>query len=114
MFRDAKEELKRLEAALMAQERLDRQAEEAEQAEETPEQTVYQNFSNHYGKDLRNYASGYKAYNADRSDMDPEEYEDEIYGETKRSNFGLKLLACALVLCIALVLLYWVLRLWGI
>ena len=39
---------------------------------------VYQNFSNDYGKNLRNFASGYKAYNTDKTDISPEELSDEL------------------------------------
>lgn len=39
---------------------------------------VYQNFSNDYGRNLRNYASGYKAYNTDKTDIDPGELSEEL------------------------------------
>ncbi len=107
MFRDTKEELKRLEAELLAQEQQDQQP-------DPPAQPVYRNFSNHYGADLRNYASGYKAYNTDRTDTGPEELSDEIREEDPEKPLtGLVLTACALTLGILLVMLYWAVRLLG-
>lgn len=114
MFRDAKEELQRLEAELLAQERPDIVDELDELLEEEPVQPVYRNFSNNYGQDLRNYASGYKAYNADSVDTDLEEYSDEIAEEPREKPLtGLVLTACGLTLGILLVMLYWVFRMWG-
>ena len=83
MARDTDEELKRLQDALLE--------EEADAIEEDdlpepmteedsliPNVSVYQNYSNDYGKKLRNYASGYRAYNADKTDIDMEEYSQEV------------------------------------
>lgn len=104
MFRDTKEELKRLEAELLAQEEQDQQ----------PAKTVYRNFSNHYGADLRNYASGYKAYNTDRTDTDPQRLSDQIREEDQEKPLtGLVLTACALTMGILLVMFYWAVRLLG-
>lgn len=107
MFRDTKEELKRLEEELLAQEEQDQQP-------DPPAQPVYRNFSNHYGADLRNYASGYKAYNTDRTDTDPQQLSNQIRGEEEEKPLtGLVLTACALTLGILLVMLYWAVKLLG-
>ena len=92
MFRDRDEALQELQAQLL---------EETEEEQTAPEQEedfldedvldkmltdtdqgescgVYQNYSNDYGRSLRNYASGYKAYNADKTDVDPEELSEQL------------------------------------
>lgn len=95
MFRDASEELKRLEAELLAEEPEELPPQEPEepdpwQYEDTrPRNTsgAYQNYSNDYGKKLRNYASGYRAYNSDDTDEDLEEYSEAVR-KPKRSGTG--------------------------
>ena len=51
---------------------------EHDQGENPP---VYENFSNQYGKDLRNFASDYKAYNADTRVI----HLDEVLAETEKA-----------------------------
>lgn len=110
MFRDAKEELQRLEAELLAQEK----PEIPDEQQNVPAHPVYRNFSNNYGADLRNYASGYKAYNTDRADADPEDLSDDILEDPREKPMtGLILTACGLTLGILLVMLYWIVKLWG-
>ena len=90
MFRDAEEELQRLQAQLLEEEE---ELTEPEQEDFLDEETldkiladtdqgencgVYQNYSNDYGRNLRNYASGYKAYNTDKTDIDPETLSEEL------------------------------------
>ena len=89
MFRDTREELERLQAQLLeeTQEQSDQTQEfleeedfdallsDTDQGENPP---VYQNYSNDYGKNLRNYATGYQAYNADKTDVDMEQYSQEV------------------------------------
>jgi len=118
MFRDASEELQRLQAELLAEE------EPAEQPpEEPPEEdeffeeyedtrpagdpAVYQNYSNDYGKNLRNYASGYRAYNSDTTDEDLDEYSETVReGNTSRGGCLLALIAIILALAIIGVVAY--------
>ena len=77
MFKDTKKELQRLEAELMAEEEEAWDEEENllddddDFGEETPE--VYRNFSNRY-----------KAYNADRTDWDPEDLAEELERRPRR------------------------------
>ena len=99
MFRDAQEELERLQAQLLEE---TEEEEEAFQEEASEEDTfldeedfdellsdtdqgenpgVYQNFSNDYGRNLRNFATGYKAYNTDRTDVSPDEISEEMLEE---------------------------------
>lgn len=68
---------------------------------------VYQNFSNHYGKDLRNYASGYRAYNADIAEG--EDYSEELLQDApeEKSNTPLILIACLLALAVVGMLGVW-------
>ena len=120
MFRDTSEELARLEAELLAEE-------EPEEEEETQEEDVdedlpwkfedtrpaeggviYQNYSNDYGKGLRNYASGYRAYNADESDEDLDTYAEEVHqGKKEKGIGGLAVAICLLALAIAPVVILW-------
>ncbi len=118
MFRDASEELKRLQAELLAEEEPEEMPDE-EPVEEDPlydeyddtrpadGPVIYQNFSNNYGKNLRNYASGYRAYNTDHSDEDLDEYSEEILQpNTSRGGCLLALIAIVLALAIIGVLVY--------
>ena len=69
---------------------------------------VYQNYSNNYGKDLRNYATGYRAYNSDVLDEDLQAFSDDVLQtEPEKRNTPLILIACALLLGIVAVLIYW-------
>ncbi len=83
MARDTDEELKRLQQALLEEEEDAQEDDElpqlaTEEDSPIPNVDVYQNFSNDYGKKLRNYASGYRAYNTDKTDTDLESYSEEI------------------------------------
>ena len=76
---------------------------------------VYQNYSNDYGRNLRNYASGYRAYNADDCDEDLDTFSDEVYEEPpERSNTGLIVTACVLSAILAAVVLLVVLKFRGV
>lgn len=101
MFRDRDEELRRLQEQLLEEEEPEENADlEEDEDFETEEDLdalldedteigasgVYQNYSNDYGRNLRNYATGYKAYNADRTDTDLERYSDAVREEPKRSS----------------------------
>ena len=90
MFRDRDEELNRLQEKLLEEEESQQEPEDTDDItfpEDEPEEEeteVYQNFSNDYGKSLRNYASGYNAYNADRTDIDLESFSQQVR-EPKKS-----------------------------
>ena len=114
MFRDTSEELERLQAELLAEEE-PAEAPPQEPPEEEPlydayEDTrpaqgpaVYQNYSNDYGKELRNYASGYKAYNTDICDDDLEEYSEDVQsGDKKRGGCCLTMIVLFLLLVLVL------------
>ena len=123
MFRDAKEELKRLEAELLEAEKQDKQdalleAFLAEEEEEDdflgdfweedplpPKNTVYHNFSNNYGRDIPDV----DIYNSDDCDEDLNDYSEDVR-KGRSSNRGLLITALMLLLGIAGVLVFWVLR----
>ena len=130
MFKDTDEALARLEAELLREEAEPEVLPEEEEGyededvfeaeEDLPPEyayedtrpadgpVIYQNFSNNYGKNLRNYASGYRAYNSDISDEDLDAYsEDVLQTEPEKSNAPLILIACLLTLGIVAVLLIW-------
>ena len=135
MFKDTDKALARLEAELLREEEdlpeeeyeeYEEYMEESEEDENTPtppeyvyEDTrpsagpvIYQNYSNHYGKNPRNYAEGYHVYNTDISDEDLEEYSQELLEEEEepsRNSTFLALIACLLSLTIAAVVLIWTL-----
>lgn len=76
---------------------------------------VYQNYSNDYGRNLRNFASGYEAYNTDSCDEDLEEYSDEVMdGEPEQNSSALLAIACVLALAAAAAALFLLLRYRGI
>lgn len=75
---------------------------------------IYQNFSNNYGKDLRNFANGYQAYNTDVSDEDLDSFSEEILQpEPEKSNVLLILIACLLTLGIIGMIFVWLIMLQG-
>lgn len=90
MFQDTKQELERLQAQLLEEEEqtapeqdedfldeeiFDKILSDTDQGEACG---VYQNYSNNYGRNLRNYASGYKAYNTDKTEISPQQMSQEI------------------------------------
>ena len=112
MFRDAKEELARLEDALLEEEA----QEEPEFLEEAPgeDPDVYVNYANDYGRNLRNFASGYKAYNTDTTDTDLDSFSKEVYESKKENLKGLWITALVLIIAIFGVLVWGFLRFGGV
>lgn len=113
MYRDREEELQRLQKQLLEDEE-PVQAQDKDELldEETLEELlndstqiknprVYQNFSNDYGKNLRNYASGYTAYNSDATDTDLGSYSQAVREQKKTG--GLLWLAAVLLALTAVV-----------
>ena len=94
MHRNDRNELQRLEHALLAQEHED----------------AHEDFCD---IDRAMPPKSYKAYNADRTDEDPEVYSQALL-HPQKGNRGLILLAIFLSLCIAGVALYWLMRFRGI
>lgn len=138
MFKDTDEALARLEAELLREEETEEVIEEEdylydEVLEDEPEEepdlppeflytdtraadgpVIYQNFSNNYGKNLRNYANGYQAYNTDVSDEDLDSFsQDILYTEPEKSNTPLILIACLLALGIVAMVFVWLFLLQG-
>jgi hypothetical protein len=124
MSRDKDEALRRLQEALLEDEEADTEAAPDEEAfpEIQPEEDtriadagVYQNFSNDYGKNLRNFASGYRAYNADKTDTDLDRYSETVReGKSARSFLWIPVLLLGLLAAVVLALLWKYLRLGGI
>ena len=135
MFRDQQEELIRLSRELRETEETeeDLTAEDEEEAYEDADEDeldiddllrddvtiadvkggVYRNASNDYGKNLRNFASGYQAYNGDKTDVDLEEISEELHRteETEERNLsGLVTAAFLISAAIVGVLIYWLIR----
>lgn len=120
MFKDKKEELRRLEEELLLEARLEEEEaileaeldedealldDEANYGEESEE--TYYNYSNRYGQ--------VRAYNNDTTDEDLNVYSDSVYqGNRGKGTRGLLLLAAALLVGIVLVLGMFVLRFKGI
>ena len=120
MFKDKKEELRRLEEELLLEAQLeeeeDRLEEELEEAQalldeaedygEESEETYFK-YANRYGQ--------VHAYNADHTDEDMEHYSDEVYGGRKNKGVSaLAALAVCLMVAIVLVFGWCVLRFKGI
>ena len=118
MRKDTEEALRRLEQELLAEEEPEAMEEEPEETEEeldfgefleepdSEEPVVYQNYSNHYGADLRNYATGYKAYNSDRSDTDLETFSEEVHSGKKASCLWLPVLIAVVAAALVLYMLW--------
>ena len=123
MGRDASEELQRVEAELLAEEEPAEEPAEEDLPEELlddlledarmSDSGIYCNFSNDYGKQLRNYASGYKAYNADKTDEDLESYSEAVR-QPQKGNAGLVVLAVFLSLAVVAMLVCYLLFFWGV
>lgn len=127
MFRDAKEELNRISAELLAEEDT-QEIENAPQEELSATQILdeellnsfldetqkienvdtYQNYSNQYGTQTQVF----QAYNTDESDLDFQQYADMVYEAPKKEKLtGLIFVAILLAMGILGVLIWWLLRL---
>ncbi len=120
MFRDKKEELRRLEAELLreaqAEEedtRLEEELEEAEELLDDPcdygeeSEETYYNYSNRYGR--------VKAYNSDRTDENLDSFSDRVYAPRRDKRIGrLAALAACLLAGIVVMLGWCVLKIKGI
>ena len=103
MFRDASEELERLQAELLAEEEP-----EAPVEEEIEDEEVYEEYEEDTEpEEYENYATGYRAYNTDNSDEDLQAYsEDMRSGGKGRGGCCLTVIACVLMLILAGLLLW--------
>ena len=114
MYRDREEELRRLQEQLLEDEEPTQEESDEElldedtldalldESQKTGNPRIYQNFSNDYGRNLRNYASGYQAYNSDKTDTDLDSY-SQTDREPKKSAGLLWLAVVLLVLAGAVV-----------
>ena len=132
MFQDAKEELKRLEQQLLAEEDEPVQEESAEDISseeleelkqllesdsEKPMITEDDDFDivRNFDGQVRNFANNYKAYNSDKTDTDLESYSEEVrYPSQDRSESFLTVLALVLLAGILGILVWWLVRFKGL
>lgn len=120
MFRDTKEELKRLETQLLAEEPENINEETpAEETEELTEEELAQirrlirEPEPQY--EIRNYANNYQAYNSDNTDVDPEEYTQALEEPTlSRKKILLAVLAFLALAGVVAVVVLWLARAGGI
>ena len=102
MYQDRDEALRKISAELLEEEEVP-----APEIREAP--VVYRNFANNYGRDLRNFASNYSAYNADNTDEDPQELADAVLEEPKKERlWPLVTLNLLLLGGIVGILVYWI------
>lgn len=132
MFKDAKEELKRIESELLAEEMLDQESAPQEETsddsllddatlsallEETQtigDATAYINYSNQYTAAQDDKTRVFQIYNTDKSDQKLEDYADAVLEEPRSGKLtGLIVTAAILSAGIAGVLIWWLLRYWG-
>ena len=106
MFRDAQEELERLEQLLEAEDREEQDPvdeELSDSEEEEPE--VFRNYANNYGG---------KVYNADRTDVDLEDYSREVREPKSQGVSWLVALVFLLFTGIVIMLGLLGLKVWGV
>ena len=123
MFKDKKEELKRLAEALMEADAPTQVIPPLEQPEEAPaEEEILPEEPYTFGKETPatyyNYANNYgrvPVRNTDHTDTDLEEFSDAVYEDPEPKGIrGLSILAACLLLAIAGVLAYYILRFKGV
>lgn len=120
MFKDKKEELRRLEEELLLEAQLE--AEEAQLEEELEEAEALLESETDYGEESEetyyNYSNRYgrvQAYNNDTADEDMDAYSDDVYNSDKHNGLGgLTALAVFLLIAIVFVLGWCFLRFKGI
>ena len=120
MFKDKKEELRRLEEELLLEAQLEE--EEARLEEELEESESLLDDESDYGEESEetyfNYSNRYgtvRVYNNDKTDKDLDDFSEQVYaGDREKGLTGLVLLAAALLVGIVLTLGWFVLRFKGI
>ena len=118
MFRDRDESLQRLQEQLLEEEEQETAEEEylededmdslLEGNEQGQGPEVYLNDSNGYGRKLRNYATGYKAYNSDKTDEDLEDFSRRVMEPPAKTGGG-RIAAVFILLTVAVLALLWLL-----
>lgn len=123
MFKDTEAELQRLEAELLAQEEPEQQKENfCDEEYDSDEPTmIFRESDDDLIDEIRQVLNGYdtpsqrpvKAYNADRTEEDLEEYSRQVWeDDRKKDRTGAWLVAVAVILTISIVALvgYWMVR----
>ena len=106
MFRDKDEALARLEEELLEEEPETTAKEQSLLEEPSGDTKEYKNFANDYGNA--------NIYNADTSDLDLEEFSEEVYEPIEKKRPNLLVVAFLLLAGIFLVLAWWVIRYMGV
>lgn len=128
MFRDTLEELKRLEAQLLAEEDAPIEEEAAEEIDDIQLEELLRSISDDgeeevdafdkttvFDSSVRNYANHYKAYNTDKTDEDLDRYSEEVRNpDSNRGVLGLSIVALLLMAGILAVLVWWLVRFQGL
>ena len=127
MFRDTKEELKRLEEQLLAEEELPQKPQSEEENGEDPlaalmggdtvviRQEDLEKAAKTQPARRGRYVGKYEAYNTDKADADLKEYSEEVRAPKKdRSILALSILALVLLAAIFGVLIWWLVRFRGL
>lgn len=132
MFRDTQEELKRLEAQLLAEEDEPVEEETGEKEEEEIDDIQLEELLKSISEDeeeeveeffkttvidssVRNYANHYKAYNTDKTDEDLDSYSEEVRNpDSNRGVLGLSIVALLLMAGILAVLVWWLVHFQGL
>lgn len=122
MFKDTQRELQRLDAQLRSEEEPGKAAPEFDEDDdtdaldellgdgtraETDGAYVYQNYSNRYGRDVRNFANNYRAANTDHLDTDLDEFSDAVQEPEKENLTGLAFTAMILAGGVIILLALW-------
>lgn len=119
MYKDAKEELKRLEQALLEEEEEQQTEEEAdtdidallEQTKEMLEQPSDETQVFHWQPEELQRSG--RVYNADKTDEDLLQFSEQVRGGEKKSLTGLIITAAVLAAGIVAVVIWWILRYGG-
>lgn len=130
MFRDTQEELKRLEAQLLAEEDepVEEEAGEEEEIDDIQLEELLKSISDDEEEEVeeffkttvtdsgvRNYANHYRAYNTDKTDDDLDSYSEEVRNpDRNRGVLGLSIVALLLMAGILAVLVWWLVRFQGL
>ncbi len=106
MFRDASEELERLQAELLSEDEPEEALSPPPEEEFPYEEEYEESFPQEDDPVYPNYANGYRAYNTDISDEDLEDYSEQVcQGRTSRGGCCLGVIALFLGLILAVLIL---------
>ena len=118
MYKDAKEELKRLEEALLEEEVQDEQPQQEDDIDALLEEAKL--LMKEYGDETQVFRwnqeqlqHSVQVYNTDKTDEDLERFAEKVMEDPVRGSKGLTITAIALAAAIVLVLIVWLIRYGG-